>query len=400
MRVALNQPRANLIGGATVLPPGEGGVVPAPWIAGLRPYKRRLIQNPAGPEDNAVLRLDSNEGIGPPPFVVAELLAFLQRPGAISHYPDEDCSALVQGLSAYVGRPAQEIVVFCGADGALEAISRAFLSPDDEAILVSPSYDQFRVFVELAGARPRFVNGGESPLDFSAMHFLQGSRIAPSAKLIYLVNPNNPAGYLIEEDAIVEIARAFPRSLVVVDETYIEFAAHAGSATRLLDHVANVIVVRSFSKAFGLAGLRLGYAVANAHTAQILHKVRNVKSVTALSQVAGLAALAQIENYRSQFSQLRATRDWFAGALRAAGVTVHVGHANFVLMEAESPPALAAALARDGIRVRDLSWMDRMERYLRITIATRDQMAIVLRRLLRLVAEDERRSIGRQYAND
>jgi histidinol-phosphate aminotransferase len=385
MHVALDQSRVRASTSAIAV---EAGVVPAPWIAQLRPYKRRLIQDQAESED--VLRLDSNEGIAPPQFIVDELVAFLQRPGAINHYPDEDCRALMQSLSGYVARPAQEIVVFCGADGALEAIARAFLAPDDEAIVVSPSYDQFRVFVELAGARPRFVHAAESPLRFDRSHFLSGGRIAPSAKLIYLVNPSNPAGYLIDQNTIADIARAFPRSLVIVDETYIEFAPGANSSAGLLDRVGNLIVVRSFSKAFGLAGLRLGYAIANPDTAQILHKVRNGKSVTALSQAAGLAALANIEDYRAGFSRMRATRDWFVRALQDAGVTAHNTNANFVLVETSNPPALAAALARNGIRARDLSWMNRLDRYLRFTITTRDQMAFALRTLLRVIGEEKR----------
>jgi histidinol-phosphate aminotransferase len=400
MSVALDQPRANPLRPTTSTGPGEEGVVPAPWIAQLRPYKRRLIQNPAEPADGAMLRLDSNEGTEPPQFIVDELVAFLQQPGAINHYPDEDCRALVLRLSAYVARPAQEIVVFCGADGALEAIARAFLVPGDEAIVVSPSYDQFRAFVELAGARARFVNAGKSPLRFEAAHFLQGCRIASSAKLIYLVNPNNPAGYLIDENTIVAIARAFPRSLVVVDETYIEFVPDANSSATLLDRVRNVIVVRSFSKAFGLAGLRLGYVIASAATAQILQKVRNGKSVTALSQVAGLAVLRNMESYRIRFRRMQATRNWFVRALRAAGATVHGTNANFVLVETADPSSLAAALARNGIRVRDLSWMNRLERYLRITVATREQMAFALQTLLRIIDEERHELIGGQHASD
>jgi histidinol-phosphate aminotransferase len=388
MHVAIDQPRTGPITGKASSNPDEGSVIPAPWIARLRPYKRRLIQNSAELDDGAVLRLDSNEGLEPPQFIVDELVAFLRQPGAINYYPDEDCSALVRALSTYVARPAHEIVVFNGADGALEAIARAFLSPNDEAIVVAPSYDQFRVFVELAGARPRFVNGAESPLGFDGSEFLSGCRISPSPKLIYLVNPNNPAGYLIDENAIADIARAFPRSLVVVDETYIEFAADVNSSTTLLDLLGNVIVVRSFSKAFGLAGLRLGYVVASAATARILQKVRNGKSVTALSQIAGLTALANLEGYRVRFARMRATRQWFVRALRASGVVAHDSNANFILVETESPSLLAAALARSGVRARDLSWMHRLERYLRITIATPSQMVFVLRALLRIMDEN------------
>ena len=348
MHVALDQSRMRASTSASA---GEAAVVPAPWIAQLRPYKRRLIRDSS--ESEHLLRLDSNEGIAPPQLIIDELVAFLQRPGAINHYPDEDCGTLVRSLSAYVARPASEIVVFCGADGALEAIARAFLSPDDEAILVAPSYDQFRVFVEVAGARPRFVHAAESPLRFDLSHFLAGCGIRPFAKLIYLVNPSNPAGYLIDHSTIAEIARAFPGSLVIVDETYIEFAPDAHPSSGLLDRVGNVIVVRSFSKAFGLAGLRLGYAITNPDTAQILHKVRNGKSVTALSQAAGLAALANIENYRAGFCRMQATRDWFVDALQNAGVAAHNTNANFVLVETGSPSSLAAALARNGIRARD-----------------------------------------------
>src|SRR5262249_48645725 len=155
-----------------------------------------------------------------------------------------------------------------------------------------------------------------------------GCRAAPAAKLIYLVNPNNPAGYLIEADGVLAVARAFPHSLVVVDETYIEFARDARSSIAALDEVSNLVVVRSFSKAFGLAGLRLGYVVANADVVSLLGKVRNGKSVTALAQAAGLSALDHLDHYRARFEQVRSTRDWFLRNVRAAGVAAHDSHAN------------------------------------------------------------------------
>jgi histidinol-phosphate aminotransferase len=362
------------------------GVSTPPWIAALRPYRRRLVPPGVALDDNAI-HLDSNEGIAPPASIVDQLVAFLRRPGAINHYPDEDCSALVCRLAAYVERPEQEIVVFCGADGALEAIVRAFMAPHDEAILVSPSYDQFRVFVELAGAQARCVDAAPSPLAFDSGYFLDGCGPASAAGVIYVVNPNNPAGYLIDSTTIAEIADAFPHRIVIVDETYIEFAANTRSSAGLLDRFSNLVVVRSFSKAFGLAGLRLGYAIANPAIAQILKTVRNGKAVTALAQAAGLAVLDQLDRYRDEFETMRATRDWFVRELRSNGFAAHGSEANFALIDTDSPSRLAAALARHGIRARDLSWMRRLDRLLRITITTESQMASVLTALRQVVGQ-------------
>lgn len=361
-------------------------ILPSPWVAQLRPYERRLMR-PAAVEREQTLRLDSNEGSDPPPFIVDRLAAFLREPGAINRYPDEHCEALVRRLSAHVGCPEQQILVFDGADGALEAISRAFLSPRDEAIVAAPSYDQFRVFVETAGARVWFVNAAQSPLHFDLPHFMQGCRAAPAPRLIYLVNPSNPAGYLIDADSILAIAGAFPHSLVVVDETYMEFVCDAQSAAGAVNEFPNLAVVRSFSKAFGLAGLRLGYVIANAAIVQLLGKVRNGKSVTSLAQFAGLLVLENLDHYRSRFAEVRSTRDWFVRGLRASGVDAHESSANFALIECDDPPGLAAALAHNGIRARDLSWISRLERFLRITIGSQDQMAVVLAAMQRIAAE-------------
>ena len=275
--------------------------MPPPWIAELRPYRRGIPPEARdGADPGVVIKLDSNEGLNPPRHIIDKLIEFLQRPGAINHYPDEDCHALRCGLSAYIDQPANQIVPFCGADGALEAVARTFLAPGDGVILTAPCYDQFRAIVELAGARPRYVKPGASPLQFDRAAFLEGCRAAGFAKLIYLVNPNSPGGYAVDEDAIVETLTAFPNSLVVVDETYIEFAPHLRSAIPLLRQAENLIVVRSFSKAFGLAGLRLGFAVAPPRIADTLEKVRNGKAVTALAQVAGLAALGSRDHFRAQ----------------------------------------------------------------------------------------------------
>jgi histidinol-phosphate aminotransferase len=358
----------------------EAGIcLPAPWIAGLRPYKRGTLREPAqGDRRRAVIKLDSNEAPGPPPHIIEELVEFLREPGAMNHYPDEECRALRQGLSAYVGQPARHIVPFCGADGALEAIARSFLIPGDEAVLVSPCYDQFRAFVELAGAQPRSITAGASPLQFDCASFLTSCRAVRSPKLIYLINPNSPAGYAIDEAAIIETLAAFPNSLVVVDETYMEFAPRLTSSIALVRRAKNLIVVRSFSKAFGLAGLRLGYAIAPPRIADVLEKVRNVKAVTSLAQAAGLAVLGSIDHYRRRVVDMQATRRWFVRALRTAGITAHDTHANFVLIETAAPPSVSAVLGQSGIRVRDLSWISGLEKFIRVTVTTRSEMGDVL----------------------
>jgi histidinol-phosphate aminotransferase len=358
----------------------EAGICLAPpWVAGLRPYKRGTLRALADCDRRrAVIKLDSNEAPGPPRHIIEELVEFLRQPGAINHYPDEECRALREGLSTYVGQPVRHIVPFCGADGALEAVARSFLMPGDDAVLVSPCYDQFRAFVELAGARPRSVTAGASPLQFDYASFLAGCRAVRSPKLIYLINPNSPAGYAIDEAAIIETLAAFPNSLVVVDETYVEFAPCLASSIALVRRAENLIVVRSFSKAFGLAGLRLGYAIAPPRIADMLEKVRNVKAVTSLAQAAGLAVLGSKDHYRRQALHIQATRRWFVRAVRAAGITAHDTHANFVLIETAAPSCVSTFLGQSGIRVRDLSWISGLEKFIRITVTTRGEMAGVL----------------------
>jgi histidinol-phosphate aminotransferase len=356
-------------------------LTPSPWIAAAKPYTRGTLRQPVQ-GGVALLKLDSNEGLDPPDAVIERVVAFLRRPGAMNHYPDEDCRALRQALAAYVGCDAAQIVPACGADGALEAIARAFLAPGERAALVCPGYDQFRAFVEFTGAKADLIETGESVFRFDAGAFLDGCRSGPPPKLIYLISPNNPLGYAIGHDDIADIATAFPASVLVIDETYLEFEPHAASAARLLDQLPNLIVVRSFSKAFGLAGLRLGYLVAQPQVADTLDKLRNVKAVTALSQVAGLAVLENLEHFRLRMLQTRATRDWLVHELGAAGLKAHGGHANFILVECRNPSALTKALGQDGIRVRDLSWVRRLEGCVRISITNQRDMRRALHALL------------------
>jgi len=349
-----------------------------------RAYTRGTLRHPPGHPGPDILKLDSNEGLDAPQCLIDRLTSFLHEPSAINHYPDEDCLTLRKGLSNYLGCDPQWIVPFCGADGALEAIARAFLAPGDDAVLVTPGYDQFRSTVELAGARPRFVGTGSSVWHFDCDAFLLGCR-TPPAKLTYLINPNSPVGYVIDDASLLRIAASAPDRLLIVDETYMEFAPHARSAVRLLGRIANLVVVRSFSKAFGLASLRLGYAVASPSIAQVLDRVRNVKAVTSLAQLAGLTVLENKDHFSAQVNRLIATRAWFVRALRGEGIAARDTNGNFVLIECDAPAELAAALARRGIRVRDLSWINRLERCLRISISTRPVMERVLQHLIELV---------------
>jgi len=352
---------------------GRASLVTAPyWVAQMGAYDGMPRSTASGSPDPE-LYLDSNEGPAPSEAVRERLRQVLLRPQTVNRYPPADTPALREAIASCIGCAPSEISLFAGANGALAALCQAFLAPGDKAVLAVPTYDPFRCYVETAGAKPIMACNRDDPLGFDEARFLDHC-LGAGAKIIYLVNPNNPAGYTIDLTFIDALAGACPSSLLIVDETYIEFSEKASSAVSLSRRHGNISVVRSFSKAYGLAGLRLGYTVASPATTALVRKVRDGKSVTALAVEAELAVIGDIAHYEKKIGDIVETRKWCLGVLRSQGLSVRDCDANFLLLETPSPGDLAAAFASRGIHVRNLSQRSGLESILRISIGEKHEM--------------------------
>jgi histidinol-phosphate aminotransferase len=288
-----------------------------------------------------VLRLDSNEGPQAPQALLAELAAL--DPEVLRRYPD--ATALETALAARVGVSAERVVVTAGADEALDRICRAYAGPDRPVLLPEPTFDMLERFAALAGAplvRVPWLTD-VFPLDEIL------ARLDNRTAIVVIVSPNNPTGGVASRTDVRRIAAAAPKSLVLVDQAYIEYADE-GFDPAVLDF-ANVVIVRTMSKAWGLAGCRVGYAIGSADVIAVLRAAGGPYPVAGPSLALALARLRRGDAaLRVHVTQVRAERAALRELLCTRGVNASASQANFVLADV----GRRAAFVRDGLRARGI----------------------------------------------
>ncbi len=354
---------------------------PGAAIAALRAYRAVSSRRRFFESANGVLKLDWNEATSPPSTAVFDSLAAFLATGRLNWYPDPDALELRRRLARYTGRPVSGIQVFNGSDAALDYVARTFVGAGDHVVICSPCYDNFRVSVEGLGAQVEAVYW-RSPFTRNARHL--ASRVRPSTRLVYISNPNNPTGRMYSLPELETILARLSGGILVVDEAYYEFSGR--TAASLLDRWESLIISRSFSKAFGLAGLRCGYLLASPRLLRHVAKIRNGKDVNVLAQVAAAAALADLPHVHRYVAEVRRARGWLVHALRRRGFRVVASPANFVLVAAEDPARLVGDLATRGIYVRDRSYLPQLDSFVRITVGTRDQCEQIVAALDQIAA--------------
>ena len=326
------------------------------------------------PED--ILRFDTNTSPAAPEFVPD----LLQRPfdPPLNEYPDSAYANLTEAAAAYVGVPPSEVVVGAGADEVLDLVGKAFLPAGAAALVPVPTYAMYGVLTAQRGARitsvPRFAADRGFSLDLDAV----ASRLV-EVSVVWLCAPNNPTGAPEQLATIEAVLEASERSateppLVVVDEAYAEFWPE--TAVPLRARFPNLIVVRTLSKAFALAGIRVGYAVAARPTIERLERVRPPGSISTISATLAAAALAQPERARRNAAALSAEREWLAGRLSAAGLTPHPSVTNFLLVPFGDHAAAedaAERLLRRGIVPRTFGPANPLRGHLRLTVRSRTE---------------------------
>lgn len=359
---------------------GDGlvsGVRPA--VRAMQPYEWEISSEALAAELGLpleeILRFDTNTSPYPP-AVASDLVATALA--AINEYPDATYAPLVRAITAYTGRAAESIVVGAGADELLDMLAKVFLEPGDTAVSTAPTYSMYGVVTATMGGRLVAVRDrADFGLDLDAL-----VAAAREAKLVWLCHPNNPTGHARPVEDIAALASAV-RCPVVVDEAYYEF--HGTTAATLIAGRPNVVVVRTLSKAFGLAGARVGYALAAPEMAGWLNRVRPPNSVGSLSIALAAAALRDAAGMRQRVTTILAHREELAASLRDLGLHVFPSAANFVLVRVPEARAVAQQLMRLGIVVRDVSSRPGVEGCLRITARTPEHNARLLAALAGLL---------------
>ncbi|MFH2021032.1 MAG: histidinol-phosphate transaminase [archaeon] len=347
----------------------SGIVAPARYILDIKPYK--VVPQKAFSDRQNSMKLDWNEGtISPPKEIVDGLCEFIRSKNAINWYPDISHDKIKEEIAKYVELSKEYIEVFVGSDGALDYLAKTFLDKDDKVLVVSPTYDQFRVSLESRKAEVKFVFG-ESPFKKNIEGII-GS-IDSRTRMIYLVNPNNPTGWLYTRDEIISILKKAKHALLLLDEAYIEFCKDA-SCKDLVREYPNLIILRTFSKAFCMAGIRLGYIIANPEHISYIRRIKNSKEVSELSEVAAILALQNIRYMEKYVREVNNAKDFFALQLKERGYEVYNGSGNFVMLKVESPDKFISHLMKYSIFIRDRSYLPQLENFVRITIGNKRQM--------------------------
>ena len=326
-----------------------------------------------------ILRFDLNTSPAPP-AIVAGILASGVFDSPLSEYPPSDYRRLVETAATVYGVAPDEILVGAGADEILDLAGKAFLPAGGRAVVPIPTYAMYRVVTEQRGALavlvPRLVAAEGYALDLAPMR-----EAARSADLVWLCSPNNPTG-LPEPDGTIEalldtisidavVAGRAP-AIVVLDEAYAEFVG-----TSLLDlrhRHPNLVVVRTASKAYALAGLRVGFAIARPETIARIAPYRPPGSVSTVSVTVVTAALGDPTGMRANVARVDAERDHLAGALREAGWSVGPTVTNFLLVDfgtAERAAVIATGMLRRGLVPRTFGAGHPLAHALRLTIRDR-----------------------------
>jgi histidinol-phosphate aminotransferase len=363
----------------------------APGVRLLQPYLPGKpiaeLEREHGIRD--AIKLASNENpFGPSPLAIAAAQAVLQ---GVARYPEGGGHMLAQRLAEKHALPRECITLGNGSNDVLDLIARVFLTPEHSAVYSEYAFAVYPIAVQAVGAQARVApahDGSRGPAyghDLAAME----ERVDSSTRLVFIANPNNPTGTWLAEPELEDFIVSLPAHvMVVVDEAYFEYVAHANypDTSRWLERFPNLIVTRTFSKAYGLAGLRVGYALSHPAVASLLNRVRHPFNVNLVGQVAALAALddsAHLDNsirrnHEGMFQLLSGISRLGLGSIESAG--------NFLTLDTgRSGAEVYNALLQQGVIVRPLLNYG-MPQHLRVTIGSTDENARFLEALEKVLA--------------
>jgi histidinol-phosphate aminotransferase len=334
-----------------------------------------------------LVKLASNEcGDGPFPEVVD---AMSRELAGLNRYPDGGCDRLRAELSERLAVPPEHLVFGNGSCELLMLLGQALLSPGEGLVYAEPSFVMYHTIGVLGRARVSAVPLRDHAHNLEAM----AAAIGPDTRMVIVCNPNNPTGTLLPADALRSFLRAVPPDAVVVlDEAYVEFVtspAYEDPVPWLQEH-ENLIVLRTFSKIYGLAGLRVGYGIANRGLIEALDKVRQPFNVTTLAQVAAAESLRHPDRLRARRDGTALERQRMGDALDRLGIGFVPSHANFLLIDVEGLPVpgkeVPQALLERGIMTRSGYAMGCPGR-LRVTIGTEEENDLFLEQLAAIAAK-------------
>lgn len=316
-----------------------------------------------------VVKLASNENpLGTSPHAQQAMQAALAD---VARYPDGGAVLLREAVSARFGLAPEQLIFGNGSNDILELAARTFLTPASEAVYAQHAFAVYALATQAVGARGVVVPARDFGHDLDAML----AAIGPQTRVVFIANPNNPTGTVLEKAALLAFLRKVPvRTLVVLDEAYDEYLppAHKSESFSWLDEFPNLLVSRTFSKAYGLAGLRVGYGVARAEVVALMNRVRQPFNVNSVAQAAATAALADEAFVARSYALNQAGMAQVTQGLRRLGLHYIPSFGNFVSFRVGNATGTYRRLLEQGIIVRPVANYE-MPDHLRVSIGLPDE---------------------------
>ena len=359
----------------------------APGVRTLHPYQ------PGKPESelrreyglNDIVKLASNENpLGPSPKA---LVAVREALAGVARYPDGNGFELKTALSARLNTPIATLTLGNGSNDVLELAARAFLTPEHEAVFSEHAFAVYPIVTQAVGATARVAqaNPPDHPMPYGHDPAALLNLINDRTRIMFIANPNNPTGTWLKTAELQALLEAVPEQvMVVVDEAYgeyVEAAADCPNALRWLDRFPNLIITRTFSKAYGLAGLRVGYAVSHPQVADLLNRVRQPFNVNSLALAAATAALDDLEHLERSRTLNRAGMQQLQDACRQWGLSWLPSVGNFLCVDmGRSGQEVFLELLKRGVIARPVDNYG-LPRFLRISIGSQAENARLIEAL-------------------
>ena len=331
------------------------------------------------PREAGWIKLNTNESPYPVPHTVNDAIIQEVRRGDMNKYPDPTASALREALGELVGVPPTQILVGNGSDEVLRLLCHAYLDPaaDDKIGMLKPTYSLYSVLAEMFGSSA--LTYPVLPPDYK----IPTDAISSPAKLFFLANPNPPLGTAYPAEEVRRFASQNPARIIVVDEAYVDFSE--SDIMPVYHEFPNVVVTRTFSKSYSMAGMRIGYVIAREKIIAELAKVKDSYNVNRLTQVAALAAVRDRAYFLERAKTIIDDREFLAAELSARGFAVTPSRGNFLFARHAKAPWLYQQLKERRILVRYFTAPELADG-LRISIGTHAELEQLLATLDELLA--------------
>lgn len=317
-----------------------------------------------------VIKLASNENpFSPSPKVIKAINAAVLQ---INRYPDGHCFLLREALSRHLSIKSNQLVFGNGSDELIVMAVRLFVKEGDEVINAKPSFLIYDIASKIAGAKIRSIPLKDFHYDLDGMK----SAITDKTRIIFLGNPDNPAGTYLKQKDVEKFLKGIPEDILIfMDEAYYEYvtAKDYVDSIKLLKTHKNLIVTRTFSKMYGLAGLRIGYGIAHPDLCDLFNRIREPFNINSIAQAAATACLKDKVYYRNVAKKINTQREFLYDRFNQLKINFQPSSTNFILVDvAQDASDVAKKLMQNGVIVRDMSpWG--MGQFIRVTVGTKEE---------------------------